>query len=178
MPDETFAAPTDVQRAGWAHIAAGRDTLIAAPTGSAARGVLAALDDSRRALAGTLEDRIQVVRSPLKALGNDVQKNLDVPLAGIAARAAAAGTPLPEIRVAVRTGDTPARERALQARHPPHVLITTPESLYILLTAAGSRALLRQASTLILDEIHAVAADKRVPIWLSVERLDRWSVAA
>ena len=176
--DETFAAPTDVQRAGWAHIAAGRDTLIAAPTGSGKTlaAFLAALDDlTRRALAGTLEDRIHVVYvSPLKALGNDVQKNLQVPLAGIAARAEAAGTPLPEIRVAVRTGDTPARERALQARHPPHVLITTPESLYILLTAAGSRALLRQASTLIVDEIHAVAADKRgAHLALSVERLDR-----
>ena len=176
--DETFAAPTDVQRAGWAHIAAGRDTLIAAPTGSGKTlaAFLAALDDlTRRALAGTLEDRIHVVYvSPLKALGNDVQKNLQVPLAGIAARAEAAGTPLPEIRVAVRTGDTPARERALQARRPPHVLITTPESLYILLTAAGSRALLRQASTLILDEIHAVAGDKRGGhLALSVERLDR-----
>ena len=176
--EETFAAPTDVQRAGWAHIAAGRDTLIAAPTGSGKTlaAFLAALDDlTRRALAGTLEDRIHVVYvSPLKALGNDVHKNLQLPLAGIAARAEAAGTPLPEIRVAVRTGDTPARERALQARRPPHVLITTPESLYILLTAAGSRVLLRQASTLILDEIHAVAGDKRgAHLALSVERLDR-----
>jgi ATP-dependent Lhr-like helicase len=176
--DETFAAPTDVQREGWAHIAAGRDTLIAAPTGSGKTlaAFLAALDDlTRRALAGALENRIHVVYvSPLKALGNDVQKNLQVPLAGIAARAAAAGAPLPEIRVAVRTGDTPARERQLQARRPPHVLITTPESLYILLTAAGSRALLCQASTLILDEIHAVAADKRgAHLALSVERLDR-----
>ncbi|MBX3024031.1 DEAD/DEAH box helicase [bacterium] len=176
--DETFAEPTAVQRAGWAHIAAGRDTLLAAPTGSGKTlaAFLAALDDlARRALAGALEDRIHVVYvSPLKALGNDVQKNLQAPLAGIAARAAAAGTPLPEIRVAVRTGDTPARERQLQARHPPHILITTPESLYILLTAAGSRALLRQASTLILDEIHAVAGDKRgAHLALSVERLDR-----
>ena len=175
---DAFAAPTEVQRAGWAHIAAGRDTLIAAPTGSGKTlaAFLAALDDlTRRALAGTLEDRIHVVYvSPLKALGNDVQKNLQVPLAGVAARAAAAGTPLPEIRVAVRTGDTPARERALHARRPPHVLITTPESLYILLTAAGSRALLERAGTLILDEIHAVAGDKRgAHLALSVERLDR-----
>jgi ATP-dependent Lhr-like helicase len=174
----TFAAPTPVQGAGWREISSGADTLIAAPTGSgktltAFLWALNRLVES--ALAGTLEDRTHVVYvSPLKALGNDVQKNLDVPLAGIAARAAAAGTPLPEIRVAVRTGDTPARERALQARHPPHVLITTPESLYILLTAAGSRTLLRQASTLILDEIHAVAADKRgAHLALSVERLDR-----
>jgi ATP-dependent Lhr-like helicase len=174
----SFAAPTDIQTDGWAHIAAGRDTLIAAPTGSGKTlaAFLAALDDLvRRGLDGTLEDRIHVVYvSPLKALGNDIQKNLQAPLAALAERAASAGTPLPEIRVAVRSGDTPARERALQARKPPHILITTPESLYILLTAAGSRALLAEARTLILDEIHAVAADKRgAHLALSVERLDR-----
>ncbi|MEO8604661.1 MAG: DEAD/DEAH box helicase [bacterium] len=175
---DTFAAPTDVQNAGWAHIAAGRDTLIAAPTGSGktlAAFLWALHDLTTRAAAGGLEDRIHVVYvSPLKALGNDIQKNLQAPLAAIAARATAAGAPLPEIRVAVRSGDTPARERALQARRPPHVLITTPESLYILLTAAGSRALLAGAATLIVDEIHAIAGDKRgAHLALSVERLDR-----
>ncbi|MGE0517891.1 MAG: DEAD/DEAH box helicase [Candidatus Binatia bacterium] len=175
---DSFAGPTAIQTEGWAHIAAGRDTLIAAPTGSGKTlaAFLWALNGLvERALAGTLEDRIHVVYiSPLKALGNDVHKNLQVPLAGIAARAAAAGTPLPEIRVAVRTGDTPQRERALQARRPPHVLITTPESLYILLTAAGSREMLREAGTIILDEIHAVAQDKRGShLALSVERFDR-----
>ena len=177
---QTFAEATAIQTAGWEHIAAGADTLIAAPTGSGKTlaAFLWALNDLvERGLAGALEDRIHAVYvSPLKALGNDIQKNLQVPLAGIRAVAATAGIELPEIRVAVRTGDTPARERALQVRRPPHILITTPESLYILLTAERSRALLRQASTLILDEIHAVAADKRgAHLALSVERLDALS---
>jgi len=174
---ETFASPTAIQTDGWRHIAAGADTLIAAPTGSGKTlaAFLWALNDLvERGLAGALEDRIYTVYvSPLKALGNDIQKNLQAPLAGIRAAAEQRGTPLPEIRVAVRSGDTPARERALQLRRPPHILITTPESLYILLTAAKSRALLCGASTVILDEIHAVAADKRgAHLALSVERLD------
>jgi ATP-dependent Lhr-like helicase len=174
---QTFAEPTGIQSEGWRHIAAGLDTLIAAPTGSGKTlaAFLWALNDLvERGLAGRLEDRIHVVYvSPLKALGNDIHKNLQVPLAGILAAAAAQGTPLPEIRVAVRSGDTPARERALQIKRPPHILITTPESLYILLTAERSRALLRDAATVIVDEIHAVAADKRgAHLALSVERLD------
>jgi ATP-dependent helicase Lhr and Lhr-like helicase len=174
---ETFAAPTSIQTDGWRHIAAGTDTLIAAPTGSGKTlaAFLWTLNDLvERGLAGRLEDRIHAVYvSPLKALGNDIQKNLQIPLAGIRAAAAARGTPLPEIRVAVRSGDTPAHERALQLKRPPHILITTPESLYILLTAEKSRALLREASTVIIDEIHAVAADKRGShLALSVERLD------
>ena len=177
---QTFAEPTAVQADGWRHIAAGADTLIAAPTGSGKTlaAFLWALNDLvERGLAGQLDDRIHTVYvSPLKALGNDIQKNLQAPLAGIRAAAAARGTPLPEIRVAVRSGDTPARERALQVKHPPHILITTPESLYILLTAARSRALLRAASTVIIDEIHAVAADKRgAHLALSLERLDALS---
>jgi len=174
---QTFAEPTAIQSEGWRHIAAGADTLIAAPTGSGKTlaAFLWALNDLvERALGGRLEDRIHVVYvSPLKALGNDIHKNLQAPLAGIRAAALASGAALPEIRVAVRSGDTPARERALQTRHPPHILITTPESLYILLTAARSRALLADASTVILDEIHAVAADKRgAHLAISVERLD------
>ena len=162
---QTFAGPTAIQAEGWRHIAAGLDTLIAAPTGSGTTlaAFLWTLNDLvERGLDGRLEDRIHAVYvSPLKALGNDIHKNLQAPLAGIVAAAEARGTPLPDIRVAVRSGDTPARERALQIKHPPHILITTPESLYILLTAERSRALLRDASTVIVDEIHAVAADKR-----------------
>ena len=174
---ETFASPTAVQVEGWASIAAGSDTLIAAPTGSGKTlaAFLWTLNDLvERGLGGQLEERIYAVYvSPLKALGNDIHRNLQAPLAGIRAAAERHGTPLPEFRVAVRSGDTTARERALQMKRPPHILITTPESLYILLTAARSRALLRDASTLILDEIHAVAADKRgTHLALSVERLD------
>jgi ATP-dependent helicase Lhr and Lhr-like helicase len=174
---ETFAVPTAIQVEGWANIAAGSDTLIAAPTGSGKTlaAFLWTLNDLvERGLGDQLEDRIHTVYvSPLKALGNDIHRNLQAPLAGIRAAAERRGTPLPEIRVAVRSGDTPARERALQIKRPPHILITTPESLYILLTAARSRALLRDASTLIVDEIHAVAADKRgTHLALSVERLD------
>ncbi len=173
----TFAAPTDVQRHGWRAIASGEDALIAAPTGSGKTlaAFLWAIDRLvREAETGRLEDRIHVVYvSPLKALGNDIEKNLRVPLAGIRALAVEAGIDLPEIRVAVRTGDTPARERELQARRPPHILITTPESLYILLTAGRSRAALREAATVIVDEIHAVAPDKRgTHLALSLERLD------
>ena len=115
--------------------------------------------------------------SPLKALSNDVQRNLSVPLEAIAGLAEAHGTPLPEIRVAVRTGDTPQRERTLMAKQPPHILITTPESLFILLTSeSGRRRGLRGVRTLILDEIHAVADDKRGShLSLSVERLCRLS---
>jgi ATP-dependent Lhr-like helicase len=174
---QTFAEPTAIQTQGWRHIAAGTDTLIAAPTGSGktlAAFLWAINDLVERGLGGRLEDRIHVVYvSPLKALGNDIHKNLQAPLGGIRAAAEAASIALPEIRVAVRTGDTPARERALQMRHPPHILITTPESLYILLTAARSRALLADASIVIVDEIHAVAADKRgAHLALSIERLD------
>jgi ATP-dependent Lhr-like helicase len=172
---ETFAAPTAVQEAGWREIAAGRDTLISAPTGSGK--TLTAFLWAVNALVeagAALEDRVHVVYvSPLKALGNDIQRNLQVPLAGISRLAEEEGTELAEIRVAVRSGDTPARERQLQLRHPPHILITTPESLYILLTAEGSRRLLRRAGAVIVDEIHAVAADKRgAHLALSLERLD------
>ena len=172
-----FAAPTDVQRVGWQRIADGADTLIAAPTGSG-KTLAAFLWALNRlvedGLAGRLEDRTDVIYvSPLKALGNDIEKNLQGPLAGIRALADAAGIPLPGIRVAVRSGDTPAHQRQVQAKRPPHILITTPESLYILLTAERSREALRQARTVIVDEIHAVATDKRgAHLALSLERLD------
>jgi ATP-dependent Lhr-like helicase len=174
---ERFAKPTAPQAEGWREISSGRDTLIAAPTGSGK--TLAAFLWSinrlvERSLAGELSDRTQVVYvSPLKALGNDIEKNLQTPLREIREGAVAAGMEFPEIRVAVRSGDTPQRDRARMLRRPPHILITTPESLYILLTAQGSRDFLSTAETVIVDEIHAVAGDKRGShLALSLERLD------
>jgi len=172
-----FAGPTAPQSSGWARIAEGRDTLIAAPTGSGK--TLAAFLWSINGLIeaasrGPLPDETTVVYvSPLKALGNDIHKNLQEPLAEIRALGEADGVVLPEIRVAVRSGDTPARERASMIRRPPHILITTPESLYILLTASRSREFLTTVRTVIVDEIHAVAGDKRgAHLALSLERLD------
>jgi ATP-dependent Lhr-like helicase len=169
-----FAKPTPAQERGWDAIASGRDVLIAAPTGSGKTlaAFLWSIDRlARRGLAGKLADDCRVVYvSPLKALSNDIEKNLREPLEGILS---AADGPLPEIRVAVRTGDTPAKERQLMIRRPPHILITTPESLYLVLTARRSRDFLRRAETVIIDEIHAVAGDKRgAHLALSLERLD------
>ena len=128
----------------------------------------------RKALAGELRDRTEVLYiSPLKALGNDIQKNLEVPLGEILQIAGERGWLMPEIRTAVRTGDTLMHERRAMLKRPPHILVTTPESLYILLTAAGSRAILRDVETVIVDEIHAVADDKRgAHLTLSLERLE------
>ena len=123
---------------------------------------------------GELADETRILYvSPLKALSNDVRVNLEIPLAGIAELARAEGAPLPEIRVAVRTGDTPMAERALMTRKAPHILVTTPESLFILLTAEKSRQMLRSVRTLIVDEIHAVAGSKRGShLALSMARLE------
>ena len=173
---DRFPEPTDAQLWGWPAIAKGRHTLIAAPTGSGKTlaAFLTCIDNLvRQGLSGEIPDSTQVVYvSPLKALSNDIQKNLATPLEEIAALAEAAGTPLPEIRAAVRTGDTRPYDRAKMAKRPPHVLITTPESLYILLTSRSGRKGLTGVHTLILDEIHAVADDKRGShLSLSVERL-------
>jgi ATP-dependent Lhr-like helicase len=172
-----FGKPTPAQERGWAAIAAGQSTLIAAPTGSGKTlaAFLWSIDRLiKRALSGELDDRTSVVYvSPLKALGNDIAKNLQAPLAEIYDLAGREGVLLPSLRVAVRSGDTPAHERQQMARRPPHILITTPESLYILLTAARSRGFLQSAETVIVDEIHAVAADKRgAHLALSLERLE------
>ena len=162
---DRFQNPTLAQQQGWGPIAAGQSTLIAAPTGSGKTlaAFLWSIDRLiKRALAGELDERTSVVYvSPLKALGNDIAKNLHAPLAEIYQLAGREGVLLPSIRVAVRSGDTPAHERQAMVRRPPHILITTPESLYILLTAPRSREFLKSAETLIVDEIHAVAQDKR-----------------
>jgi len=173
---KTFAAATAAQVQAWPAIRAREHVLVAAPTGSGKTlaAFLAALDDLvRRGLDGSLTDETQVVYvSPLKALSNDIERNLQVPLAGIRAELAARGLPEVEIRVAVRTGDTPARERAAMVKRPPHIVVTTPESLYILLTSERGREMLRTTRTVIVDEIHAVVGSKRGShLALSLERL-------
>src|SRR5579863_2683395 len=175
-----FGTPTEPQEQGWPHILAGRTTLISAPTGSGKTlaAFLICIDRLvRKALAGDLCDCTEVLYvSPLKALGNDIQKNLEGPLSEILALAGERGLLMPEIRTAVRTGDTLQPERRAMLKRPPHILVTTPESLYILLTADRSRAILRDVETVIVDEIHAVADDKRgAHLVLSLERLDALS---
>src|ERR1022692_4897344 len=172
-----FSTPTEPQEQGWPHILAGHTTLISAPTGSG-KTLAAFLACINRlvckALAGELHDRTDVLYvSPLKALGNDIQKNLEIPLGDILQMASDRGLLMPEIRTAVRTGDTLMKDRRLMLKRPPHILVTTPESLYILLTAEKTRAILRDVETVIVDEIHAVADDKRgVHLALSLERLE------
>src|SRR4051794_19946550 len=141
---QALGAPTPVQRAGWPAIAAGRNTLLLAPTGSGKTlaAFLACLDGLWRQ--DPLPGGVRVLYiSPLKALNNDIYRNLQLPLDGVSEVARAQGRPLPRIEVAVRTGDTPAAERQRLLRRPPHVLITTPESLHLLLTAKAARAVLR-----------------------------------
>jgi ATP-dependent Lhr-like helicase len=172
-----FGTPTEPQEQGWPPIIQGHTTLISAPTGSGKTlaAFLACIDRLvRKALSGDLQDRTEVLYiSPLKALGNDIQKNLEVPLGEILHMAGERGLLMPEIRTAVRTGDTLMHERRAMLKRPPHILVTTPESLYILLTAERSRAILRDVETVIVDEIHAVADDKRgAHLALSLERLE------
>ena len=173
----TFDAPTKSQVLGWSAIQSGRHALIAAPTGSGKTlaAFLAAINDLvMQGLNGTLDDATQVVYvSPLKALSNDVRKNLQLPLEGIACCLQECGLSSAEIRTAVRSGDTPASERQRMIRKPPHILVTTPESLYLLLTSGGGRAMLSTVKTVIVDEIHAIADDKRGShLALTLERLE------
>jgi ATP-dependent Lhr-like helicase len=160
-----FGQPTEPQAEGWPRIREGRDVLIAAPTGSGKTlaAFLIAIDGLvRLARLGPLPDSTGVVYvSPLKALSNDVHKNLELPLGEIAALARQRGIPLAPIRTAVRTGDTPQSERERMTREAPHILVTTPESLYILLTARRPRKMLAEARTVIVDEIHAMATPRR-----------------
>ena len=175
----TFAAPSEAQRAAWPAIKAASHTLIAAPTGSGKTlaAFLCAIDELvREAETGSLPDQTRVVYvSPLKALSNDIERNLQAPLRGVREFL---GADVPEIRVGLRTGDTPASARTAMIRRPPHIVVTTPESLYLLLTSAGGRAMLATTRTAIVDEIHAVLGSKRgAHLALSLERLDALTAA-
>ncbi|MBL9103975.1 MAG: DEAD/DEAH box helicase [Myxococcales bacterium] len=173
--NKRFAGPTEAQRGGWASIGEGRDTLIMAPTGSGKTlaAFLAGIDALVRR-SEALGDGVKIVYvSPLKALVTDVERNLQAPLRGIAEAAAELGHAVPEIRTAMRTGDSTAAERTRIIKKPPHVLVTTPESLYLLLTSPRGRAILAGCEQVIVDEIHALVGNKRgAHLALSLERLD------
>jgi ATP-dependent Lhr-like helicase len=174
--EQKFGSPTEPQNFGWPAIQSGAHTLIAAPTGSGKTlaAFLASLDELFQiGLRGNLRDEIYVVYvSPLKALSNDIHKNLEEPLAEIRAALKNSGAPEIEIRSAVRTGDTPAAQRLAMTKKPPHILVTTPESLYLLLTSVSGRKMLATVRTLIVDEIHAVVGNRRGShLALSMERL-------
>ena len=174
--EERFGQATKAQADAWPQIRAGRHTLIAAPTGSGKTlaAFYAAIDMLlQRGLNGELSEGVQILYvSPLKALSNDIQKNLEQPLNGIAEQLHLQGFAPVDIRIAVRTGDTPPSERARMAKKPPHILVTTPESFYLLLTSASGRAMLSTVRSLVVDEIHALLGDKRGShLALSMERL-------
>ncbi|MET0377694.1 MAG: DEAD/DEAH box helicase [Spongiibacteraceae bacterium] len=173
---QAFAEPTPAQRDAWPLLAAGRDVLIAAPTGSGKTlaAFMAAIDTLvREAAQAPLPDKTFVVYiSPLKALSNDIHRNLEVPLAGISAELKAQGLDDHGIRTFVRTGDTPAAMRQIMRKQPPHIVITTPESFYVLLGSASGRDMLQHVRTVIVDEIHALVGNKRGShLALSLERL-------
>jgi ATP-dependent Lhr-like helicase len=175
--DRSFAVPTAAQAQAWPAIAAGRHVLIAAPTGSGKTlaAFLSAIDGLvHQGVTGELKDETQVVYvSPLKALSNDIKRNLEVPLAGIREALREQGLPEVDIRAWVRTGDTSSGERERMRRKPPHIVVTTPESLYILLGSESGRAMLATTRTVIVDEIHALAPNKRGShLAISLERLD------
>src|SRR6266536_3405327 len=174
--EEKFGSPTEPQERGWPAIQSGGHTLIAAPTGSGKTlaAFLAALDELfREGLAGTLPDETRVVYvSPLKALSNDIHKNLEEPLVGIRTALRASEGRAIEVRAEVRTGDTPAAKRQAMIKKPPHILVTTPESFYLLLTSQSGRKMLAPVRTLIVDEIHALVSNRRGShLALSMERL-------
>jgi len=163
--DRSFDEPTQVQKESWASIANNQHTLLAAPTGSGK--TLAAFMVSidrliKKGLQQPLEQETKVLYiSPLKALSNDIQLNLQLPIQGIRDTLLESGLPDVPLQAWVRTGDTPAAERSRAIRKPPHILVTTPESVYILLTSDSGRQLLSTVETVIVDEIHAVAGSKR-----------------
>ncbi|PYQ44164.1 MAG: hypothetical protein DMF77_07810 [Acidobacteria bacterium] len=168
---ERLGEPTAPQREGWPLIREGRNVLIAAPTGSGKTlaAFLSAIDSLLQKGSDLTDETAVLYVSPLRALSNDVQKNLQGPLAEIRA----ADESLPEVRVVVRTGDTPSSQRTAMAKRPPHILVTTPESLYLLLTSDGGRRMLATVRTVIVDEIHALVRDKRGShLALSLERLE------
>ena len=175
--ERTFGEPTPPQVEGWPAIRDGQHTLIASPTGSgkSLAAFLCAIDDLvKRGLSEGLEDRVSVLYvSPLKALSNDIEKNLQMPIEGIRATLEELGYGDLEIRTAVRTGDTPSHMRTKMVKKPPQIFVTTPESLYILLTSESGRRMLSDVRTVIVDEIHAVVTNKRgAHLALSLERLE------
>src|SRR5205809_1332159 len=174
--EQKFGSPTEPQQRGWPAIQSGAHTLIAAPTGSGKTlaAFFAELDQLfRDGLAGKLKDETRVLYVlPLKALSNDIHKNLEEPLAGIRAALRESEGRDVDVRAEVRTGDTPAAKRQAIAKRPPHILVTTPESFYLLLTSLSGRKMLATVRTLIVDEIHAVVGNRRGShLAMTMERL-------